>query len=253
MLRITIFLHFIFSVLYFSHPILSQPRISNFSLDENDITLLPNANDDFFQIFGDIQSYDINLLDYYGNVKQNLNTNSTLVIVQSNNLAGGTYFIRIENISNSRISVQKVIAKQSNEITLIGGWRLIEWYDVIPRDINNDGIASLDLFSQWNGCKKQSILEFNEDQSSKTIYTGGPNNPRCPPNMEMYDFFDNPPWDLFSNSYLEFTGDDYIDSYEIIELSSDVLILKGSSFITCCDASISYFSGGYLKFERVYY
>lgn len=242
----------VFTSIFFSQSLLAQPGIANFSLDENNITLEPNTNDGFFQIFGSLQYYTIDLLDYFGNVKQNLNANSTLAIVQSNTLPIGAYFIRIENNVVKTVSIEKIIAKQSDAIVMTGGWRLIDWYDVIPRDINNDGTASVDLFSQWNGCWKQSILELNDNQAGKIFYTGEPNNPRCPPNLETYDFANIPPWDV-NNNYLEFIGDDFIDIYEIIELSSDLLVLKGSGFWTCCDASISYFTGGYLKFERVYY
>jgi len=140
--------------------------------------------------------------------------------------------------------------KQTIEDRLIGNWKLVGWYDDIPRDIDKDGNQSTDLFSQWDGCKKQSVLILSEDHTGKIIYTGKINNPKCPPDFKKGSFFTTEPWELTEENKLEFIGDDYYDSYEIIELNSNILILKGSSFITCCDSSISYFTGGYLKFKK---
>lgn len=249
MLRIAILIPLI--VLCFSSSLLAQPGIANFILDDDNITLGHNTNQGFFQITGHLQDYNIDLIDYYGNVKQNLNSNSSLVIVQMNSLQSGVYFIRLENINNGKIRLEKIVTIQSDAITMIGGWKLVEWFDDIPRDINDDGTASTDLLSQWNGCTKQSILELGNNQIGKIYYTGEPNNPRCPTNFQTNDYFNTPPWDVDFLG-LNFIGSDFIDSYEIIELSSDVLILRGSSFMTCCDPNISYY-GGFLKFERVYY
>ncbi len=137
-------------------------------------------------------------------------------------------------------------------VSIIGNWKLIDWYDDTPQDINNDGQASTNLFSQWNGCKKQSKLVLTSDNLGKIIYTGESNNPKCPNGFEANDFFTTETWrtdDLNQNFIL--IGDDYLDTYGIIELTLETLILKGSGFFTCCDSEISYYTGGYLKFEKV--
>ena len=139
---------------------------------------------------------------------------------------------------------------QTVEDQLIGSWRLVGWYDDIPRDINKDGDRSVDLFSQWQGCKKQSTLILSEDHSGKVIYNGEINNPKCPPHFKKGSFFATESWVLNDEINLVFTGNDYDDIYEIIELNSKSLVLRGSGFMTCCDADISYFTGGYLKFEK---
>ncbi|WP_172805184.1 lipocalin family protein [Aquiflexum balticum] len=132
-----------------------------------------------------------------------------------------------------------------------GEWILEDWYDSVPRDINNDGEASNNLFSQWNGCKKQSVLFLLDDRTGKIVYKGESNNPKCPPGFETNNFFRTGPWEYNEESQLlTFRGDDYLDSYSVIELSPNTLVLKGSGFLTCCDASISYFTGGYLKFRK---
>ncbi|WP_299442397.1 lipocalin family protein [uncultured Aquimarina sp.] len=140
---------------------------------------------------------------------------------------------------------------QNNEISIIGNWKLIDWYDDTPKDINNDGEESTDLFSQWNGCRKQSTLILSNDNTGKIVYNGGNNNPKCPPGFDTDDFFPTHPWTFDElNQTFTLMAYDYSDSYEIIELSSEILILKGSGFFTCCDSEISYYTGGYLKFER---
>jgi len=135
--------------------------------------------------------------------------------------------------------------------SIIGNWKLVEWYDDIPRDINNDGNATTDLFSQWDGCKKQSTLVLFEDNTGRIVYNGENNNPRCPSGFETNDFFTIEPWELDeSNNKFILAGDDTIDEYEIVTLNSETLILEGAGFYSCCDASISYFTDGYLKFEK---
>lgn len=134
---------------------------------------------------------------------------------------------------------------------IIGNWKLIDWYDETPKDINNNGEESTDLFSQWNGCKKQSTLILSKDNTGRIVYNGENKNTKCPPGFETNDFFPTEPW-KFDERIQTFTliGDDYLDSYEVIELTTETLILKGAGFFTCCDPEISYYTGGYLKFER---
>ncbi len=140
--------------------------------------------------------------------------------------------------------------KQKLEDMLLGNWTLVGWYDDIPRDINKDGKKSIDLFSQWYGCKKQSTLILLDDNSDKIVYTGKINNPKCPDEFKRGSFFTTESWEVTEENRLGFIGDDYYDSYEIIKLNSKTLILKGSGFMTCCDTDISYFTGGYLEFKK---
>lgn len=138
---------------------------------------------------------------------------------------------------------------QSVKDQLSGQWKLTGWYDDVPRDINSDGKSTTDLFSQWQGCKKQSILVLNNDGSGSIIYTGPYDNPKCPSDFQSGSSFNVPPWDV-DNRTLIFSGSDHDEIYEIIELTATKLVLKGSGFMTCCDPDISYFTGGYLKFSR---
>jgi len=142
-------------------------------------------------------------------------------------------------------------SESNGEVTLLATWKLIDWYDLEARDINGDGTASTNLFDQWNGCKKQSLLTLLEQGESNFIYTGQPDNDRCRPGMQTFDSFGLEPWELTNNGMeLQLIGDDYFDTYRITELTSDKLVLEGAGFMTCCDESISYFTGGYLVFEK---
>lgn len=139
-----------------------------------------------------------------------------------------------------------------NTPTIFGSWKLIDWYDEDPRDINQDGNASTDLFSQWNGCKKEGVLILEKDFTGKIVYLGKNENPKCPPGFSTNDSFALEPWEIDKEGkYFTLNGDDYSDSYEIIDLTHDMLILKGSGFFTCCDPAISYYTGGFLKFQRI--
>lgn len=137
--------------------------------------------------------------------------------------------------------------------SIYGLWKLDDWYDDMPKDINRDGQKSTDLFSQWNGCFKQSELVLSTDPSGKIVYVGMGNNPKCQPGFEHGDFHNTQYWELIEENgikYLRFIGDDTLDQYEIIELNSTTLILKGAGFLTCCDPDISYYTGGYLRYVK---
>jgi len=134
---------------------------------------------------------------------------------------------------------------------ITGTWLLTEWYDDVPRDINNDGVASNDLLAQWNGCKKYSKLVLNENGTGEIIYIGPSDNPNCPDGFKTNDSFGSGPWEVDDPPYIfSLIGDDFVDSYIIESLTEQELILQGSGFMTCCDESISHFTGGYLKFTR---
>lgn len=142
-------------------------------------------------------------------------------------------------------------ADETASLSLEGNWILTGWYDTEPRDINNDGVVSTDLYSQWNGCKKHSKLILNEDGTGEIIYIGPDNNPNCPENFQTNDSFGSGPWEVDDPPIIfSLIGDDFVDSYIIESLTENELILQGSGFMTCCDESISYFTGGFLQFER---
>ena len=141
------------------------------------------------------------------------------------------------------------LSGQNKEAPLLGSWELIGWYDDIPRDINSDGNPSTDLFSQWEGCKKESILVLNKDGSGSIIYTGPNDNPKCPPGFQSGSRFNIPPWKAEERNLI-LSGSDHDEIYQIVELTASELVLKGSGIMTCCDPGISWFNGGYLKFRR---
>ena len=139
----------------------------------------------------------------------------------------------------------------NSTLSLVGDWELVDWYDDSPRDINGDGEATTDLWSQWDGCRKHTILTLMEDGTSMITYTGPDDNPRCPPGRLTDHMFNIEPWEVDEgNTEFTLVGDDTFDTYEIVEFTSDDLVLEGSGFLTCCDAFIGYYTAGFLRFER---
>ena len=145
----------------------------------------------------------------------------------------------------------------TKEITgdrIVGTWKLTGWYDDTAKDIDGDGNASTDLYSQWTGCRKNNTLILNSDFTSKMKEPGNVENDNCEIHPDDFDY-NYLPWKFTVNEddntrSIEFIGDDFFDSYQIIEASSNTLILKGSSIMTCCNPDISYYTDGYLKFTR---
>ncbi len=145
----------------------------------------------------------------------------------------------------------------SSEIegSIYGSWKLVNWYNEVPIDINGDGQESTNLFAQWNGCRKESIITLNDDGTSLMVYTGADNNVNCPPDFRTGDSLGNFSWQFEEDpatdiKSLVFVGDDYLDAYQIIELTKTKLIIERAGHWTCCDSSISYYTGGFLEFKR---
>jgi hypothetical protein len=142
------------------------------------------------------------------------------------------------------------------EQLLVGRWKLETWYSDTPVDIDNDGTASTDLYSQWDGCYKNSEIKFNADMSTTITYTGPENNPSCPPGLIATDNWAGLPWYVepatadSPNGTIVFTGSDYLESYPIVRLTDTDLIIKGAGLLVNGDASTSYYTDGYLKFTR---
>lgn len=77
--------------------------------DENDLILYPNPTAGYFTISGILSSYNIDILDANGAVFQNVNTNLSLQTIDIFNLPEGLFFVRIENVSNGNIVIQKIL------------------------------------------------------------------------------------------------------------------------------------------------
>jgi len=144
----------------------------------------------------------------------------------------------------------------TQEQMLVGTWKLDAWYSDTPQDIDNDGNASTDLLSQWNGCYKYSTVQFSADMSSSITYIGPESNPKCPPGLLPNDNYNGLPW-YIDNSYAEypngeiiFTGSDYLESYEIVRLTDTDLIIKGAGLLVNAEPDNSYYTDGYLRFTR---
>ena len=142
------------------------------------------------------------------------------------------------------------VKKPTAEGLVPGKWKLVDWYADEPVDIDGDGVASTDLFSQWNGCRKNNTLILNDDFTAQMIEPGNPDNPDCITPVKP-DYIIGP-WQFDENDEtgalsVVFIHDDYFDGYEIEEITQSTLVLKGSGFLTCCGQS---YTDGYVKFTR---
>jgi len=77
-------------------------------LDSVCIEIFPNPSNGIFIIDGLIGQYQIDVLDIQGNIYQNYNS-SQQVEIDISALPSGMYFIRIENLSNSQLYVEKIL------------------------------------------------------------------------------------------------------------------------------------------------
>lgn len=73
------------------------------------LTLYPNPTPGLFMITGELADYTIDILDVNGNLYQQLSNIGTSVTVDINNLPIGLYFIRVRNLSNGNISLEKLL------------------------------------------------------------------------------------------------------------------------------------------------
>ena len=80
---------------------------------ENDfIQILPNPTDGFFTVLGQAQSYNVEVLDEGGKVMDQLINQSSPIDIDISSLSAGIYFVRIQNTTNSKSIVQKIIKTQ---------------------------------------------------------------------------------------------------------------------------------------------
>lgn len=78
-------------------------------LDSNEIALLPNPTEDIFEIRGLIGQYTIEILNASGNLYQTVTGSGNQVEINIQSLPAGLYFIKIQNSSNSVVSIEKII------------------------------------------------------------------------------------------------------------------------------------------------
>lgn len=79
------------------------------SLEANCLSILPNPTDDIFEIDGLLGDYSIDILDGNGAIYQTLSNMGDRVEVDIQGLPSGLYYIRIVNMTNQSISIEKVL------------------------------------------------------------------------------------------------------------------------------------------------
>lgn len=131
---------------------------------------------------------------------------------------------------------------------LPGQWQLTGWYDDEARDINNDGKSSVDLYSQWNGCEKNGIIDFRTNNIFEFVNQNNTNNPDC----TVLQTNDNAitGWEIIDDSTIMLTGSRTNKKYKIINLEDELLVIKGADIIISTSDTPSQYTGGYLRFAR---
>lgn len=78
-------------------------------VEQNGINLFPNPTAGLFIITGNLINYNIDILDSTGTVIQNLNSTESTIEIDINSLPFGLHFIRILNMNNNQVTVEKII------------------------------------------------------------------------------------------------------------------------------------------------
>lgn len=73
------------------------------------ISIYPNPNEGIVTIGGDLDSYQIDILDPMGQLHQSLITSGTQIKVGISNLPDGMYFLRILHKENGKVSLEKML------------------------------------------------------------------------------------------------------------------------------------------------
>lgn len=131
---------------------------------------------------------------------------------------------------------------------LPGQWQLTGWYDDEEKDLDNDGTASIDLYSQWDGCSKQSIINFRTNNDFEFTTHGNPDNPGCT-TINVNDV-NVTRWQLLNENTVLLTGDNFSRQYEIITLEDELLVIRGADLLVNTNDTPSNYTGGYLRFAR---
>jgi len=73
------------------------------------MTLYPNPTAGIFEITGVLANYDITILDSLGNVHTTYQATGSKLSIDINALPNGLFYIKMENLNNSNICIQKII------------------------------------------------------------------------------------------------------------------------------------------------
>ncbi|SOE20075.1 Por secretion system C-terminal sorting domain-containing protein [Spirosomataceae bacterium TFI 002] len=82
---------------------------SHMLVGEQSIELLPNSTTGIFKITGELDKFVIKILDANAQVFLTINPTGTETSIDTNSLPAGMHFIRIENLLNSDLYLQKIL------------------------------------------------------------------------------------------------------------------------------------------------
>ena len=93
------------SRVFFNHPMVLS---SDIEVDASSISIYPNPTEGFFTVEGATSQYQIDVLNLNGSVYENHNS-SGRVEIDLGALPPGLFFIRIENLSNGELAIEKIL------------------------------------------------------------------------------------------------------------------------------------------------
>lgn len=81
----------------------------NLEIQHDHITLYPNPTNDVFRLEGDFSNYTIQVTNPAGVIHQELTNEPSPIDIDLSALPNGLYFIKVENSTNTHMSVQQII------------------------------------------------------------------------------------------------------------------------------------------------
>jgi len=73
------------------------------------LEIFPNPTGDYFRIKGLLDNYKIEIIDSNGSIYQTLSNVGSEVVIDVSTLPSGLHFVKVENLNNSDICVQKIV------------------------------------------------------------------------------------------------------------------------------------------------
>ena len=87
----------------------STVGLSELEINENSIEIYPNPVSCQFTIGGELNLYKIEILNATGQIYQTLNTAENSYTIDISNLPIVLYLVRVQNLNNNLITVQKIL------------------------------------------------------------------------------------------------------------------------------------------------
>lgn len=156
------------------------------------------------------------------------------------------------------LSLSNCVAKKQlppKNYSIDGQWQLIGWYTDTPTDLNGDGIASTDLYHQWDDCLKHSVLVLENNTThhfdALWVYMGIDYPSSCP-KKEKYDIriLPNRTYHPESNM-LHFPFKYFTAKDTVYTLNDSILEVESKTLLTYGENNTPTYRKGIFRFRRL--